>query len=108
MARAIPVILAQMTFPLVALGVVVLAVLAIIIAVVVYNYGNIWFRAYMSSANVSLLSLIGMSFRQVNTRIIVQGEDHGRAGGHRHRTSRPASPPGGWRPTTWPAATCRT
>ncbi|MCA9121868.1 MAG: flotillin-like protein FloA [Planctomycetaceae bacterium] len=34
-------------------------------------YGNIWVQAYMSSADVSLLSLIGMGFRQVNARIIV-------------------------------------
>ncbi|MBI2481002.1 MAG: flotillin-like protein FloA [Planctomycetia bacterium] len=34
-------------------------------------YGNIWVQAYMSSADVSLLSLIGMGFRQVNPRIIV-------------------------------------
>ena len=34
-------------------------------------YGNIWVQAYMSSADVTLLSLIGMGFRQVNPRIIV-------------------------------------
>ena len=34
-------------------------------------YGNIWLQAYMSSADVTLLSLIGMGFRQVNPRIIV-------------------------------------
>ncbi len=56
--------------------VVVLAgiVLAAIAAAIVINYGGIWFRAYMSSANVSLLSLIGMSFRRVDTRTIVQGK----------------------------------
>ena len=35
------------------------------------SYGNLWFQAYMSSANVSILSLIGMSFRHVDAQIIV-------------------------------------
>ena len=38
------------------------------------NYGGLWFQAYMSRANVSLLSLIGMSFRRVNSRVIVQAK----------------------------------
>jgi uncharacterized protein YqfA (UPF0365 family) len=37
-------------------------------------YGAIWFQAYMSNANVSILSLVGMTFRRVNTRLIVQGK----------------------------------
>lgn len=37
----------------------------------VAKYGKIWFQAYMSGADVGLLSLIGMGFRQVNPRIIV-------------------------------------
>jgi uncharacterized protein YqfA (UPF0365 family) len=55
-------------------GVLVLIVFAAIAAAIVFNYGGIWFRAYMSSANISLLSLIGMSFRRVDTRLIVQGK----------------------------------
>ena len=35
------------------------------------------------------------------------GQDHGHAGGHRLGRRDRASPPGGWRPITWPAATCR-
>ena len=71
---AIPIILADLTLPLVALGVVVLAVLAIIIAAMVYNYGSLFVRAYTCSAHVSLLSLIGMSFRRVNKRTIVNAK----------------------------------
>lgn len=56
------------------IGVVVLALFAAIVAAIVLNYGGIWFRAYMSSANISLLSLIGMSFRRVDTREIVQAK----------------------------------
>ena len=47
---------------------------AIVIVVIVYIYFGIWFQAYMSDANVSLYSLIGMSFRRVNARLIVQGK----------------------------------
>ena len=45
--------------------------LAIIFAIVAAVYGKLWFQAYMSSADVSILSLIGMGFRQVNSRLIV-------------------------------------
>src|SRR4051812_15153365 len=37
-------------------------------------YGKLWFQAYMSNARVSMLSLIGMSLRQVNARVILQGK----------------------------------
>ena len=53
MDRVLPFLLAQMTFPLVALGLMVLAALAIIIAVVVYNYGSIFIRAYTCHAPAS-------------------------------------------------------
>jgi len=56
------------------IGGVVFALFAIVIAIVVFTYGQIWFQAYMSNANVRLWSLVGMSFRQVNARVIVQGK----------------------------------
>ena len=34
-------------------------------------YGKLWFQAYMSSADVTLMNLVGMGFRQVNPRVIV-------------------------------------
>lgn len=34
-------------------------------------YGKIWFQAFMSRADVSMLSLIGMGFRQVKPSVIV-------------------------------------
>lgn len=42
-----------------------------VFSIVAMVYGKIWFQAYMSSADVSLLSLVGMGFRQVNARMIV-------------------------------------
>ena len=54
----------------------VLVLLGIIIAfgIMLMMYGNIWFQAYMSNARVSMLSLVGMSLRQVNARVIVQSK----------------------------------
>lgn len=54
----------------IAIGLFFLVVLAILMMV----YGNIWFQAYMSNARVSFLSLVGMSLRQVNARLIVQAK----------------------------------
>jgi uncharacterized protein YqfA (UPF0365 family) len=42
--------------------------------IVVAIYWNLWFQAYMSRANISLLSLVGMTFRQVDARTIVRGK----------------------------------
>jgi uncharacterized protein YqfA (UPF0365 family) len=70
---AVPLLSAAQPLPWL-IGGVVLVVFAIILAIIVLNYGNIWFQAYMSSANVSLMSLIGMSFRKVNARVIVQAK----------------------------------
>lgn len=50
----------------------VIGVLALLtIAVVAATYGKLWFQAYMSSADITMLSLIGMGFRQVNQKLIV-------------------------------------
>lgn len=49
-------------------------ILLITFVIVVLAYGALWFQAYMSSARVSIWSLIGMSFRQVNARLIVQAK----------------------------------
>jgi uncharacterized protein YqfA (UPF0365 family) len=56
------------------IGAVVLLAVAGLVVIVVLVYWNLWFQAYMSNANVSLLSLIGMSFRQVDARLIVQAK----------------------------------
>jgi uncharacterized protein YqfA (UPF0365 family) len=57
------------------LGVAAIAALILLIAAIAFAaYGKLWFQAYMSSADVSMLSLIGMGFRQVNSRVIVQAK----------------------------------
>ena len=60
---------------LVVLGVVGIVALILLVAAIAFAaYGKLWFQAYMSSADVSMLSLIGMGFRQVNSRVIVQAK----------------------------------
>jgi uncharacterized protein YqfA (UPF0365 family) len=62
-------------------GGAIAVVVGLILLVVVLTYGKIWFQAYMSNARVSILNLIGMSFRQVNARVIVQSRIMARQAG---------------------------
>ncbi len=50
------------------------ALIAFVSLIVLMLYGKLWFRAYMSGAHVRMLSLIGMTFRQVNPRVIVEAK----------------------------------
>jgi uncharacterized protein YqfA (UPF0365 family) len=59
---------------LVVLGGIGTLVIGGLILIVMYNYFGLWFQSYMTSANVSLWSLIAMGFRRVNSRLIVQGK----------------------------------
>jgi uncharacterized protein YqfA (UPF0365 family) len=60
---------------IVMLGIAALAGLFLFIAAIAFAaYGKTWFQAYMSSADVSMPALIGMGFRQVNSRLIVQAK----------------------------------
>jgi uncharacterized protein YqfA (UPF0365 family) len=68
-------LLAQIPTNYVIGGLVAFAAIFLLALVVIgATYGNIWFQAYMSSAHVTMLDLIGMSFRQVNARVIVQAK----------------------------------
>jgi uncharacterized protein YqfA (UPF0365 family) len=72
MLESLPLLLAADWVMPVLFGVGIFAVIFFgIFGIAAMVYGNIWVQAYMSSADVSLLSLIGMGFRQVNPRIIV-------------------------------------
>ncbi len=74
MYHEIPLLLAQTAVPWIAVWIAAGLVLAVIIGMLVYNYFWMWVWAYMASANVSPLSLIGMDFRRVDKRLIVQGK----------------------------------
>jgi len=54
----------------VAIGLFLLFLLLVIV-IVLAVYGKLWFQAFMSRADVSMLSLIGMGFRQVKPTIII-------------------------------------
>jgi len=56
------------------LGGVIVTVFVFMFLMTVLAYGRLWFQAYMSNARVSLLSLVGMSLRQVNARVILQAK----------------------------------
>lgn len=61
----------QWKYPVFIGAAVLLGVILIAFGVAVFVYGRLWLRAWMSGADISLLSLIGMGFRQVNPRLIV-------------------------------------
>ncbi len=59
-------------FIMVVLGVCAIAALMVVVFfIVAAAYGKLWFQAFMSRADVSMLSLIGMGFRQVRPTVIL-------------------------------------
>ncbi len=61
------------TFTVIVAGLIAL-IAAAVFGMIILVYGKLWFQAYMSRANVSLMSLVGMTFRQVDARMIVQAK----------------------------------
>ena len=53
---------------------VFVAILAILIVFLFIKYSGLWLQAWMSDADVSFASLIGMSLRRVNPSMIVQAQ----------------------------------
>ena len=68
-------------FALLIAGTVVVTLFALLLVLTLFNYGALWFLAYMSGADVSVMSLIGMSLRQVKPRMIVTAKIMGRQAG---------------------------
>jgi uncharacterized protein YqfA (UPF0365 family) len=62
-------------------GIAVAITAALVVSFVFYHYGTLWIQAYMSGADVSVMSLIGMSFRQVKPGMIVTAKVMGRQAG---------------------------
>ncbi len=54
-------------------GVIVIIVI-IVVLFFLYNFFKLWFQALMSKANVSFAQLIGMRFRKVPARVIVEAK----------------------------------
>ncbi len=62
-------------------GIGLLALMALGLAMAFLTYGKLWFQAYMSSADVSLFSLIAMGFRKVRPDMIVKAKVMARQAG---------------------------
>ncbi|MBM4022653.1 MAG: UPF0365 family protein [Planctomycetes bacterium] len=52
----------------------IVGLLALMMLLLVFNYGQLWFQAYWSKARVTFFELLGMSLRKVNARTIVQAK----------------------------------
>jgi len=63
------------------IGGIVTALFALLLVAAGAYYGALWIPAYMSGADVSLLSLVGMSFRQIKPRLIVTAKIMGTQAG---------------------------
>jgi uncharacterized protein YqfA (UPF0365 family) len=77
------VVLSQVNLELVlSIGGIAVALLVLAaIAFLTFKFGALWFQAYMSSADVTLASLIGMSLRQVKPSLIVMAKIMGSQAG---------------------------
>ena len=53
------------------IGIVIGAIFLILFLLLIFKYGWLYIQALASGANVALLQLVGMTFRRVNARIIV-------------------------------------
>lgn len=53
------------------IGIVIGAIFLILFLLLIFKYGWLYIQALASGANVALLQLIGMTFRRVNARVIV-------------------------------------
>ena len=53
-------------------GIGMLVLIALGLGMAIVSYGKLWFQAYMSGADVSMFSLIGMGFRKVRPDVIVK------------------------------------
>ncbi len=51
--------------------VAVVVIIAIVAVVIIGQFFNLWFQAFLSGAPVSFIDLVGMKFRKVDPRIIV-------------------------------------
>jgi uncharacterized protein YqfA (UPF0365 family) len=70
----IPVLAADINSTVLVGSLIVASLLLLLLAWMLFHYGALWFQAYVSGADVSLMSLVGMTFRQVNPSMIVTAQ----------------------------------
>ena len=71
------VMLAQATNPVtvaIYCGIAFVGMLFLLLAAAILKYGNLWFQGFMSQADIGLLDLVGMGFRNVRPEVIVKAK----------------------------------
>src|SRR3954449_3215677 len=58
----------------VVLGIIAIALFALVASIFFAKYFNLWIQAKLTEANVRILELVGMSFRKVNPNILVRSK----------------------------------
>jgi uncharacterized protein YqfA (UPF0365 family) len=53
---------------------IVVIIFVVVLLLSILSYFSLWFQAYMSGANISMVDLIMMTFRRVNPKTIVQAK----------------------------------
>jgi uncharacterized protein YqfA (UPF0365 family) len=51
--------------------IIIACVIGLVVLILIFNFGALWLRAYLSGARVSLINLVGMRLRQVSPSVIV-------------------------------------
>lgn len=59
---------------LIGIGVMLSGVVLLVFFIIFVKYFNLWLQAWFTGAKVSMLSLIAMTFRKVNARVIVESK----------------------------------
>jgi uncharacterized protein YqfA (UPF0365 family) len=55
-------------------GGIIILIILLIFALILFNFFGLWFQALMSKADVSLMQLLGMRFRKVPAKVIVEAK----------------------------------
>jgi uncharacterized protein YqfA (UPF0365 family) len=76
-----PIFAVEFASILLAGGLIVAAIFTFLMMTLLLRYSALWFQCYLSGADVKLLSLIGMSFRQVTPSLIVRAKIMGAQAG---------------------------
>lgn len=56
------------------IGLIVIVLIVLVMIIFIANFFSLWFQALMSKANVSFLQLLGMRFRKVPAKVIVEAK----------------------------------
>ena len=57
--------------PLVWILIGIAALIVFVIVIILFNYFALWFQGFLSKTKVSLMSIVAMRFRKVNSAVIV-------------------------------------